>query len=142
MDSAVSSSDILERSNYGLGEIQDEERICCRGKVGCRKRTCCPCVILAALFMNICMFLVLISLSIYYDFIEGKKHFFEQMLVIFTPFTVPYLLKISYGTVWFFKGRARKAFLPYYRMAMTANISNFLFSLPITFINISGARHG
>ena len=138
----TTASELLERSNYGLGEIQDEERICCKGKVGCRKRICCPGVILAALVMNILMFLVLIYTSVYEDFMQGGEYFFEQMLVIFTPFTVPYLFKISYGIVWFFKGRARKAFLPYYRMAMTANISNFLFSLPITIINISAERYG
>ena len=140
MDPAV--SEILERCDYGLGEIQDEERICCKGKVGCRKRTCCPCVILVSIFMNIVMFLVLCATSVYDGYIEGNVQFFKQMLVIFTPFTVPYLLKIAYGIVWFFKGRARKAFLPYYRMAMTANISNFLFTLPITIINISGERYG
>ena len=135
-------SEILERSNYGLGEIEDEERICCKGKAGCRKRTCCPCVIFVSLFMNIVMFLVLIASSVYEGFIEDNVQFFKQMLVIFTPFTVPYLLKIGYGIVWFFKGRGRKAFLRYYRMAMTANISNFLFTLPITIINLSGERYG
>ena len=133
---------ILEESsrNFGLGVVHDEDRICCGGRRGCKKRYCCPGIVLTALLFDIASFGVYIYEAIQ-ESKEGRKSYTARTTVIFFPFTFCYLIKLWYGIYWFFKGRQRKHFLPYYRIAMTANLSNMIFILPLAFIMLSLDRH-
>ena len=57
-----------------LGEIVDDERICCGGKRGCRKKKCCPMMIIGVVLSEIIGLLSLIVMNILFA-INGYRAF-------------------------------------------------------------------
>ena len=134
-------------SSIDLGEVRDEQRIFWNSKLCCRKRKCCPGIILFVLVFQALQLLSVILIYAYSFYIAIEKEtsspFLKMVkvrgLLVSSPFYITYIAKICYGIAWFKKNRTRKAFLPYYRASMTSNISLILFCLMCA--NIFFASH-
>ena len=95
-----------------LGEIVDDERICCGGKRGCRKKKCCPMMIIGVVLSEIIGLLSLIVMNIlfaingYTAFLglpvgDEMISFVRKSFLIFLPIEILYLLKCYNGVAWF-----------------------------------------
>ena len=114
-----------------LGEIRDEERICCNGRKGCKKKRCCPCIVITILIADC---LCIISIFIVFgstilaglekekiDYDEGQRYllWITRIWISISMFVVLFCVKAYCGFVWLLSGLTRKAFLPYYQISMT-----------------------
>ena len=44
--------DTIREGTFGLAPVDENERICCKGKRGCTKKRCCPCIVKIVIGLN------------------------------------------------------------------------------------------
>ena len=134
-DSGRSSHNIVKDGDslmVDAGTVNDGERICCKGRRGCRKKTCCARIVYFFIVFDIMSLICLIGSLIVMIFIKlysnDESPAFNKLdisriwrvLLVWLPFYIPYFLKTYYGLLWMRKRpHSRTAFLPCYRMSLT-----------------------
>ena len=125
------SDEDYSRGTFGLGEVIDEDRICLNSKRCCRRKTCCPCLVIAVVILDILAVLTLLSwfiLGIAFGISiieedEQKGHIMVRLSVnimfLYSFLLVLLLVKIYFGLLWFCSGRTRKKFTKYYYITVT-----------------------
>ena len=129
------------QSNFGLGNVDEEERICCRGKQGCKKRNCCTCIIIFVLLDDLSLFIYTASLfacilaeenNCILLFLEdpdipsghtedsefNAMRYINRIFFSMLGTNIICTLKLYSGLKWL-KRRDRNSFIAYYRLGMT-----------------------
>ena len=127
---------ILMRPSLHLGEVDEEEGICCKGRHGCRKRTCCMGVIVIIVLVDIIylvMVLVFLGENIYnavkFDSQDSQNTtvlFVRKRILVYASGWIVWFFKIFAGIRWLWS-RKRHNFVIYYTYSLTSNFSYSFF---------------
>ena len=136
-DGVENAFDETDRNTFGLGEVKDEVRVCCQGRYGCRKSSCCTGIVLGAIFLQLIGLGTVIATFMYSYFVIMRNPYIPDSILkmlwnielVSSPYYACLVAKIYFGCAWFVRKRTRRAFLPYYRVSMTANCSTTFFCL-------------
>ena len=116
--------------SFDVGTVDEDENLVFQN--GCfKKRKACPFFIYAVIFLDtVAVSYEVISLVIQalnWDTDEqSRRRIIINENVVFAPERFAQCCKLFYGYRWLFRGRSRQAFLPYYRVALTANFSQMI----------------
>ena len=132
-----------------LGEIVDDVWICCKGRHGCKKKYCCPGIVLFVIIGDL-IGLVFIILEIIFPLVgEGIitiypsspdqiASFFKSITLIFIPIQLVYLVKCYTGLAWLsFNRRSRESYIRFYYTSLTFNFSVLALALELQFISFA-----
>ena len=117
--------------SFDVGELDDSERCCCKGKRGCRKNICWPRTILSLVVVDTLLFTLLWAFIVFVMTYSMRKDLKNQaaeadlrrvvrnVSICWSPLWVIFVVKLIYGWKWIRKGRTRTTFLPFYRISIT-----------------------
>ena len=115
--------------------MDEDERVCCGGNRGCRKKTFCKRFMVFVILEDLLVTVYLLSFIILWMYrafatLDGKGEFSGSYLRWFArvnfSFWANYVflyLKVYYGLRWICKGRTRKLYIAFYRTSLTSNVS-------------------
>lgn len=124
-------------------------RICCGGKRGCKKKYCCPGLVLFVIFCDLFGLTMLIMAIV--GFVQFDRTFFyndhdkyveyghimKTVFVVFLPMQILFVVKLYLGGAWFFcKKQSRRSFVKFYRISMTFNFSVFAIDMELLLLSL------
>ena len=113
----------VSRVSFGLGQVDEEERVCGRRHC-CRKKKCCPSILTFFILGNFLYIAYLITLVV----LETDGNFYDPRGLLwcaiqaFVGYYITLLFKIYAGIGWL-RRRTRTSYIPYYRWSLTSNFT-------------------